>query len=107
MVKKRLCIYILEEVWKDFLQICKREGMNGSQKLEMFMQTYNQEHKVGNPQLLIVHYVKPEQPQPMRVLCVFCQGATSDGRVFCQKKEMWIGGVKCYSCKFNKLRKNG
>jgi len=46
-----------------------------------------------------------EEPQPMRVLCVYCQGALTDGRIFRQRKGMWVPGVSCYSCKFNRLRK--
>jgi len=105
MGKKRGNIYVLDEVWKEFLKICKREGMSASQKLEAFMQAYNQQHRVGNPQLLMTHYVKPEGPQPFRVLCLYCQGVLTEGKVFCQRKGMWIPGVSCYSCKFNRLRK--
>ncbi|HLE74939.1 MAG TPA: hypothetical protein VI864_02715 [Candidatus Bathyarchaeia archaeon] len=105
-MKKRSCVYVLEEVWKEFLRICKREGTNASNKLEGFMQTYNQQHKTGNPQLLITHYVKPEEPQPLRVLCIHCQGALTDGRVFCLRRGgMWIPSIQCYSCKNNRLRK--
>ena len=104
-MKKRSCIYILEEVWNEFLKICKREGENASSKLEAFMQAYNQQHRNGNPQLLMTHYVKPEGPQPLRVLCTYCEGALTDGRIFCERKGMWIPGVSCYSCKNNRLRK--
>jgi len=51
----------------------------------------------------MTYYVKPEEPQPMRVLCLYCQGALTDGRIFCQRKGMWIPGVSCYSCEFNRL----
>ena len=105
MGKKRGNIYVLEEVWKEFLKICRREGQNASQKLEAFMQVYIQQHKNGNPQLLLTHYVKFEEPQPMRVLCIYCQGALTEGKVFCQKLGMWVPGVKCYSCKNNRLRR--
>jgi hypothetical protein len=91
-----------------FKEIAKREaGSRGfSEVLIRAMKDYNQRHSVGNPQLLMTHYVKPEEPQPLRVLCIHCQGALTDGRVFCQKKGgMWIPSIQCYSCKNNRLRK--
>jgi len=43
---------------------------------------------------IINNVAKPEEPQPLRVLCVYCQGVLIDGRVFCQYKGgMWIPGV--------------
>lgn len=106
MGKRRSCIYVLDEVWKEFLKICKREGQNASQKLEAFMQAYNQQHKTGNPQLLITHYAKPEEPQPLRVLCLYCQGALTEGKVFCQRTGgMWLPSIRCYSCKNNRLKR--
>ena len=95
-------------ILEQFRQIAKREaGPRGfSQVLIKAMQEYNKRHGIGNPQLLITHYAKPEEPQPLRVLCIYCQGALTDGRVFCQKAGgMWVPGVKCYSCKNNQLRR--
>ena len=94
-------------ILEEFRRIARREaGPRGfSQVLIKAMQEYNRRHGIGNPQLLITHYVKPEEPQPLRVLCIYCQGALTDGRVFCQRKGMWIPGVSCYSCKHNRLRK--
>ena len=95
-------------ILEQFRQIAKREaGPRGfSQVLVKAMEEYNKRHGIGNPQLLITHYAKPEEPQPLRVLCIYCQGALTDGRVFCQKAGgMWVPGVKCYSCKNNQLRK--
>ena len=90
-----------------FKEIAKREvGSRGfSEVLIKAMKDYNQRHSLGNPQLLMSHYVKPEEPQPMRVLCLYCQGALTEGKVFCQKKGLWIPSVQCYSCKDNRLRK--
>jgi len=103
-MKRRSCIYILEEIWKEFLAICKREGENASQKLENFMKVYNEKHRPGNPQLTLLPYAEPESPQPIRVLCPYCDGALSGGKVFCQwHGGMWIPAIKCYSCKHNRL----
>jgi hypothetical protein len=108
MRKIRSCIYIFDEIWKEFVKICKREGANASNKLEAFMQAYNQQHRAGNPQLLISNYIKMQERSPIRVLCLYCQGALTDGRVFCQRKGgMWISSIQCYSCKYNQLRKLG
>jgi len=94
-------------IYNDFCEIARREARSRgfSEVLIKAMEEYNKRHRIGNPQLLITHYAKPEEPQPMRVLCIYCQGALTDGCVFCQKKGMWIPGVSCYSCKFNRLRK--
>jgi hypothetical protein len=83
----------------------KIDGLSFSKLVGIALNEYLQHHPVPNPQLLMAYYAKPEECQPMRVLCIYCQGAISDGKVFCQKKEMWIGGVACYGCRFNKLRK--
>lgn len=94
-------------IFEEFKRIAKREAgsMGTSRILIKAMGEYNKRHSVGNPQLLITHYAKPEDPQPLRVLCLYCQGALTDGQVFCQRKGMWIPGVSCYSCKNNRLRK--
>ena len=99
------CIYISKEVWNEFLGICKREGEKASNKLEAYMQFYNNKHRVGNPQLLIENYVDVDKPKPMRVLCGWLDGAVTGGEVHCRKKQMWISAVQCYSCDQNRLRK--
>jgi hypothetical protein len=103
--KIRTNIYTVESVWSAFKKICKREGINPSNKLTAFMQHYVQAHSNGNPQLKISVYAKPEEPQPVRVLCMFIDGALSDGRIHCRKAGMWVPGVRCYSCGKNSLRK--
>ena len=120
MAKKRLCIYILEEVWKEFLVISKREGTNASQKLEGFMLTYNQQHSAGNPQLLMPSFLGKGSPSPNHVLCRHFRGRRNDGQVFCVNPSVvpsheqvieggiqgrWVEGVMCYACRFNKLRR--
>ncbi|MBS7633105.1 hypothetical protein KEJ15_05740 [Candidatus Bathyarchaeota archaeon] len=64
-------------ILEQFRQIAKREaGPRGfSQVLVKAMEEYNKRHSIGKPQLLITHYVKPESPQPMRVLCSYCNEA--------------------------------
>ena len=53
-------------ILEQFRQIAKREaGPRGfSQVLIKAMEEYNKRHGIGNPQLLITHYAKPEEPQP-------------------------------------------
>ena len=103
--KERTCVNIEVAIWKKFKEICKREGETMSGKLEKFMQQYNQAHSIGNPQLTISAYAKPEEQQPMWVLCVQLDGATTEGQVHCKKAGMWVPGVRCYSCDKNLLRK--
>ncbi|MCW4044235.1 MAG: hypothetical protein NWE94_01810 [Candidatus Bathyarchaeota archaeon] len=103
--KTRTNIYIDKATLQTFQEICKREGDKVSRKIEAFMQQHNQAHSLGNPQLKISVYARPEEPQPMRVLCLFLDGAVSDGKVHCKRAGMWIPGVRCYSCDKNQLRK--
>jgi hypothetical protein len=106
--KKRTNVYISKPVLSGFQEICRRERSNVSQKLEKLMLNYNQAHQNGNPQLKISTYAKPSEPNPMRVLCNFINGALSDGKVSCRRAGMWVPGVRCYSCDKNQLRrKNG
>lgn len=95
-------------ILETFEKIARREaGSRGFSRVLVkgAMAEYNKHHSVGNPQLLITNYAKPESPQPIRVLCNFIEGALSEGRIFCRKAGMWIPGVQCYSCKKNRLRK--
>jgi len=96
-------------VYLAFCEIAKREnpGYGGfSETLVKAMAEYVRRHGVGNPQLLLTHYIEPEkEPQPIRVLCIYCDGALSEGKVYCQKKGMWIPSVTCYSCRENRLKK--
>jgi hypothetical protein len=103
--KIRTNIYIDERTYAEFKRICRREGVKMSGKFEDFAKHYVQAHSAGNPQLSISAYVKPEEPQPMRVLCLFIDGAMSDGRVHCKRAGRWVPGVSCYSCEKNLLRK--
>jgi hypothetical protein len=97
----------LRTLFEEFKRIAKREAgsMGTSRILIKAMGEYNKRHSVGNPQLLITHYAKPEGPQPLRVLCLYCQGILAEGKVFCQRKGMWVPGVSCYSCKNNRLKR--
>lgn len=104
-LKKRTCFNIEEAILQSFKKICEREGETMSDKVQKFMVHYNQAHSNGNPQLRISVYAKPEEPSPLRVLCDFLSGATSEGLVNCRRKGLWVKGVTCYSCEKNKLRK--
>ena len=103
--KVRTNLYFDEKVLVDFKGICQREGESMSAKLEAFMRQYNSSHRLVNPQLTKEAYAKPEAPQPIRVLCLFINGAMSDGRVHCRRAGRWLPGVSCYSCEKNLLRK--
>jgi hypothetical protein len=103
--KIRTNLYFDEQVLVDFKRICQREGESMSAKLEAFMRHYNTIHRPGNPQLTIEAYAKPEEPQPMRVLCLLINGAMSGGRVHCRRAGRWLPGISCYSCEKNLLRK--
>jgi len=101
----RVCAYLNNNDWQRFKNLVFAEGKNASQTLRQFIRAYNQEHDPGNPQLKMLFYVQPETRQPMRVLCNHLGGAMNNGQVFCRRAHLWIPGVRCYSCKFNRLLK--
>jgi hypothetical protein len=98
-------LWIPKEFWEKWKELAKTEKLSASKLGEKAIIEYTRRHPVPNPQLLMSYYVKPEEPQPMRVLCIYCQGALTEGKVFCQKLSMWVPGVRCYGCKYNKLKK--
>jgi hypothetical protein len=82
---------------------------------------YVKRHGRGNSQLKLINYVDSKAPSPLQQLCHYSRGHTNDGQVFCTNfgvvkaydmvvfkgiKGAWICGVTCYSCDFNKLRRN-
>jgi len=104
-MKKRVCLYVFGENWLEFRKICDREGVSASNKVDDFLNAYNQAHRVGNPQLLIENYVDVDKPKPVRVLCPWLDGALTSGEVHCRKKQNWVSSIECYSCKYNRLKK--
>lgn len=101
----RVNLYISGSLWREFKSICHREGESMSRKISRYLNQYNQAHAPGNPQLKMSNYVDTIEPQPMRVLCGFIDGALSDGQVHCRRSASWLPGVSCYSCEKNQLRK--
>ena len=97
-------------VYFAFCEIVKRdfpEFGGFSKAMVKAMEEFVRRHGAGNPQLLLTHYIKKpeEEPQPIRVLCVWCDGALGEGKVYCQKRGTWVPSITCYSCKDNRLRK--
>jgi hypothetical protein len=95
-------------VFLKFCEIARREeGVRGRSRVFVkAMAEYNQRHEEGNPQLKIATYLPTAEKSPVRVLCAFLNGATSEGRVHCTRYGgSWVLGVKCYSCSSNQLRK--
>ena len=69
--KKRTCYYIEGNTLKAFNQICKREGVKPSHKIEEFIQRYNAVHSEGNPQLALTKFTESLEAKKT---CFFCQG---------------------------------
>jgi hypothetical protein len=104
---RKLNLWIPKALWEKFKELAKLENLSASKLTEKLVLDYINAHSRGNPQLLLTHYIEPEkEPQPIRVLCIYCDGALSEGKVYCQKRGMWIPSVSCYSCKENRLRKS-
>ena len=107
--ENKLMLYVpvdKRELVEKLREILKREGKTLSRFFFEYAQRYYEQHKAGNPQLLMVHYVKPEEPQPFRVKCPYLSGVLSPNEVYCRKAGMWVKSIRCYSCKHNQLRKN-
>ncbi len=91
-----------------FCEISRREtGSRGfSETILKALEEYNRKHEAGNPQHKLTPYIDETAESPTRVLCFDLDGALSDGRLHCKRAGMWIQGIRCYSCKHNRLRKN-
>lgn len=101
------------ELWQKFLKVAKREGgsRGRSQVILKALTEYTKRHGLGNPNMLLTTYMAPFAPGPLNVKCRYIRGARSDGLVLHEVfkegtwQEEWIQGIKCYSCKFNKARR--
>lgn len=95
-------------ILEQFKQIAKREegSRSFSQVLLKALQEYNKRHEAGNPQHKLTPYIDENAESPTRVLCHDLDGALQDGRLHCKRAGLWIQGIRCFSCKHNRLRKN-
>ena len=55
--KKRVCLYIEQNLWREFKKICSREGEKMSPKIEGFIARYIAVHMKGNPQLRLEPFI--------------------------------------------------
>jgi len=87
-------------------EIAKRDGWSFSKLAHEAFVEYLEKHSEGNPQLKIASYLPTVEKSPMRVVCFFLGGATSEGKVLCRRGGLsWISAINCYSCPKNELRK--
>ena len=101
------------ELWQKFLKVAKREGgsRGRSQVILKALTEYTKRHALGNPDMLLTTYMAALAPGPLNVKCRYIRGARSDGLVLHEVfkdgawQEEWIQGIRCYSCKYNKLKK--
>jgi hypothetical protein len=91
-----------------FCEISRREAgsRHFSETILKALEEYNRKNDAGNPQHKLTPYIDETAESPMHVLCRDLDGAISDGRVHCKRAGMWIQGIRCYSCKSNRLKKN-
>ncbi|MCW4044780.1 MAG: hypothetical protein NWE94_04610 [Candidatus Bathyarchaeota archaeon] len=95
------------EVLSKFCEIARREaGSRGFSEIAVkAIEEYVKNHEEGNPQLKLTTYIDDKTQSPVSVLCLFLDGAASNGEIHCRKAGMWIKGIRCYPCKNNRLRK--
>jgi hypothetical protein len=110
------------ELLNDFIKVSLTEsGHRGlSETILKAMREYVQRHALGNSQIKISNYCLNE-PTPSAHFCNHSKGNMNDGQVFCINPSMikryeaislyganglWVSGITCYSCNFNKLRRN-
>ena len=91
-----------------FCEISRREAgsRHFSETILKALEEYNHKHEAGNPQHKLTPYIDENAESPTRVLCLDLDGSLSDGRLHCRRAGMWIQGIRCFSCKHNRLRKN-
>jgi len=94
------------ETWNTFVRIAKEQKIKISHLADNAITEYVRLHSTPGTQLTLTPYMPNAEKSPVRVLCAFLNGATSDGRVHCTRHGgSWILGVACYSCQHNQLRK--
>ena len=72
-------IYIPEEFksqWKKFVEICKRDNSSAGEKIRDYVATFVRLHDPGNPQQLIVTFLKGEKAYVAPKCFVCGAGAT-------------------------------
>jgi len=67
--KKRTTIYVDPNIHKQFKEICEREDVSASQKIEQFEFDYVNAHCHGNPQTLLQTHFNPPN-----LICFRCKG---------------------------------
>lgn len=87
--KVRTTLYFENPTYREFKQICKREGEAVSGKIEDFMKRYIAAHSEGNPQLRLEKFTG----QVKGKTCFFCQG-----RFPVLKKVQFISGLTAGVC---------
>jgi hypothetical protein len=69
MLKKRTTIYISHETWQTFREICRREGITASEKIEEMIHRYNLLHSPGNPQQRLDRLLQRQKTYRAKPLC--------------------------------------
>ena len=118
---KKISLYISKKLWLGFQEVARLEAASACKLAEKAFTEYVMRHGKGNPQIRISNYILDE-PTPSAHFCNYSKGNTNDGYVFCcnpsmvktyemvlvhGSKGLWLSGITCYSCTFNKLRKQG
>lgn len=67
--KKRTTFYLEPNVLKEFKNVCQREGVSMSDKVESFIARYVAVHMKGNPQLRLESFFGDVNKK-----CFFCEG---------------------------------
>lgn len=71
--KKRVCLYIEQNLWREFKKICSREGVKMSPKIEGFVAREVAVHMKGNPQLRLEPFIGESKAK-----CFKCRGLFPD-----------------------------
>jgi hypothetical protein len=101
------------QMWDNFQKVVRREAGNRgrSEVILKALGEYAKRHDLGNPQIALTTYMAPLAPGPLNVECNFIRGARSDGLVYHEIfkegtwQREWVQGIRCYSCKNNRLKK--
>jgi hypothetical protein len=96
-MKIRTTLYLSKGFHKDLKDVCYREGVSMSEKVEALCQPYVETHKTGNPQTMLEHATLPKGV-PLYRSCIKSNKELHRGEFYCQRYSTWRRPNRCDKC---------